>query len=136
MWSLSCDNPEAIARLYDSVVGLDRVELHELILHRDGPRLQLRFDLPRFPDHPPSRWQAGANTVQVTLDLWIIEDFLLEGWATSNVGEFALTPSPEGIQVSFRTTSARLSARCVAARIVKVSEYSAGEGEGDAAPAA
>lgn len=134
MWPLRCENPEAIGRLYDSVADLDQVELHELMLQRDGPRLQLRFELPRFPDHPPTRWHADANVVQVTLDLWMIEDFALEGWQTSNVGVFALTPSPEGLQVSFTTSNLRLRARCVAARIAKVSEYSVWEREADGMP--
>lgn len=45
------------------------IVLHELTLHRDGPRAQLRFDLVEFPENPPVKWiAAGCNTVQVTVE--------------------------------------------------------------------
>ena len=44
------------------------IELHEINLHRDGPRVMLRFDLQDFPVHPPEKWSsAGFNRVQIRL---------------------------------------------------------------------
>ena len=47
---------------------LEAIDLHEIILHRDGPRMLLRFDLHDFPEHPPKQWTAaGFNRVQMRL---------------------------------------------------------------------
>ena len=130
MWFLNTDNPEAIQRLYDNQDGLERVELHEVVLQRDGPRLQLRFDLPRFPDHPPARWHPESNTVQVTLDLWGIEDLTLTGWGTHDVGELRLTRSNSTQHVAFEGAITRLTARFSIARVAKLSEYTNGNHDG------
>ena len=135
MWLSSCDNPQAIQRLYDSADGLERVELFEAVLQRDGPRLQLRLELPRFPDHPPARWHAEANAVQVVLDLWGAADLSIQGWESSNVGRFTLARNGDALHASFVSQGMRLRARCASARIAEVREYTSGppEAGGDAA---
>lgn len=46
--------------------SLEGIDLHEINLHRDGPRVLLRFDLQDFPVHPPRKWaSAGFNRVQM-----------------------------------------------------------------------
>ncbi|MDS4055332.1 MAG: Imm50 family immunity protein [Candidatus Accumulibacter sp.] len=48
--------------------SLEGIDLHEINLHRDGPRVLLRFDLQDFPVHPPRKWAfAGFNRVQMRL---------------------------------------------------------------------
>lgn len=48
--------------------SLEGIDLHEINLHRDGPRALLRFDLQDFPVHPPRKWaSAGFNRVQMRL---------------------------------------------------------------------
>lgn len=114
------------------MADLEEVDLHEVALQRDGPRLQLRFDLPRFPDHPPARWHADANAVQVTVDFWMIEELIVNGWGTTNTGVLTLRPSSDGLRVSFAASGASLSCRCSVARIVRVSEYTIEEPDPDA----
>ncbi|UXY16752.1 immunity 50 family protein [Chitiniphilus purpureus] len=59
---------------------LEAVDLHEMVLHRDGPRVLLRFDLQDFPQHPPKKWvDAGFNRVQIQLLISNIQDLLIIG---------------------------------------------------------
>lgn len=47
---------------------LEGVDLHEIDLLRDGPKVLLRFDLRDFPLDPPAKWaSAGFNRVQIRL---------------------------------------------------------------------
>jgi Immunity protein 50 len=46
------------------------LDLHELTLHRDGPRLSLRFDFRDFPIPVPEKWEKrGCNRVQIKLSV-------------------------------------------------------------------
>lgn len=57
----------AIRAVYQNVCpSIADIDLHELVLHRDGPRVLLRFDLPVFPAQPPKKWLA-FNRVQLRL---------------------------------------------------------------------
>lgn len=124
MWSEACQNPEALRHLYADVPDVNPVEIHEVVIRRDGPLLEVRVQLPTFPDHPPARWPEGANTVQVTIDLWGVSDFEQQGWGTENRGTLALKRLDSGeLLFSFESESARLRAKCTLARISRVSAY-------------
>jgi hypothetical protein len=60
---------------------LEHVDLHEIILHRDGPRVLLRFDLQDFPARPPKKWSAaGFNRVQMRLLVSGVKELAITGW--------------------------------------------------------
>ena len=62
---------------------LQRVDLHEIILHRDGPRVSLRFDLTKYPTNPPEKWIAGGfNRVQLRLLAVGVQEISIKGWQT------------------------------------------------------
>ena len=62
------------------VPTLDGIDLHEVTLHRDGPRVQLRFDLREFPEQPPKKWVSGGfNRVQLRLMALGVQTFSIEG---------------------------------------------------------
>lgn len=48
-------------------VGALPIDLHEITLHRDGPRVRLRFDVAAVPHPLPARWDGDANRTQVQL---------------------------------------------------------------------
>lgn len=63
---------------------LERVDLHEITLHRDGPRVLLRFDLKNFPSHPPKKWSSeGFNRVQIRLVALGIKTLQIDGWQSN-----------------------------------------------------
>jgi hypothetical protein len=123
MWCSLCDNPQALERLYTSNDGLDLVDLHEVVLHRDGPRLQMIFDLARFPDRPSQRWDPEANTLQVQVSAWGVKSLRLEGWTTAMKGFLRLEKLGDIYQLTFRAESTDLSATCHGLRIDRLSAY-------------
>ena len=63
---------------------LNSVELHEVSLNRDGPKVILRFDFSEFPIFPPKKWGlAGFNRVQIQLIALGIDDLNIQGWGTA-----------------------------------------------------
>jgi hypothetical protein len=126
MWYELCVNPQALRALYDSAEGLDRVRLFAVALRQDG-RLELRVELPRFPDHPPERWHPEANRVQVALDAWSVQDLRIQGWAPESAGLLTLSRAGDALDLSFGSEAVRITLCCEAARIAGFSPYSAGE---------
>ena len=122
MWFEHTRSSQAITRLYDSTEGLDRVELFEVTLRADGG-LQFRVELPRFPDHAPSRWDPDANAVQVLVTFWGVQDLHLEEWIPSCRGVLSLDPADEGLLVAFVSPSVRIHARCDVALIDRFIAY-------------
>lgn len=129
MWYEVCLNPQAIRALYASGEGLDLVHLFTVVLRPDGRAVELRVELPRFPDHPPERWDADATRVQVTLDLWSVADLKVEGWTPESAGLLTLVPDGDALRLSFESEEVRITARCGAARIARFSPYSVWESE-------
>lgn len=123
MWYESCENPHAFSRLYASGEGLDRVELFEVVLRPDGQHLRMRVELPRFPDHPPRRWDRDANAVQVVVDFWSVDDLNIDGLSYEAVGLLSLTRGADGLHLAFESDAVRIRARCELARIDRFHAY-------------
>lgn len=122
MWYQFCENPLALTNLFAADPADHPVEIHGVRLARDGARVQLQIELPTFPERPHPRWEAGANTLQVEVDLWGVTDFEMAGWGTDNVGTFTLEGG-QPMRFTFASKQARFSGRCSMARIGRVSAY-------------
>ena len=79
-WYQLAQNPQSLDSLYETVPELERVELFSLNLNREREQIQIRFDLPCFPDRPSERWNKDFNTVQVQLSFWGVTGFEAKGW--------------------------------------------------------
>jgi hypothetical protein len=68
-WLDLLSDASAIRAIFgDQIPTLEDIDVHEVVLHRDGPRVLLRFDLQQFPTNPPRKWElAGFNRVQLKL---------------------------------------------------------------------
>jgi Immunity protein 50 len=84
-WIELISNPASIQAIYGRVIPtLKHVDLHEIVLHRDGPQALLRFDLAEFPERPPSKWAAsGFNRVQIKLMVVGVEELDISGLQTN-----------------------------------------------------
>jgi hypothetical protein len=108
----------------DDVPPLTGVVLHEISLHRDGPRATLRFDLPVFPSQPPRKWAAqGFNTAQVQLMLVGINELRLHGWDTNIRGDLSITREGEMIRTRLATSTVEFDIGADAALISAISAY-------------
>jgi len=106
------------------VPSLAPVVLHEICLHRDGPRVLLRFDLPDFPAEPPKKWLAQqANVVQVTLTLVGIRSISLSGWSNESVVDLSMLQEDGSVWVTGSGDQVRLDIQAEAATITALSAY-------------
>ena len=84
-WYELAENPRAITELYSEVPSLQSVRLVEVHLLRDGPRMTINVDLPRFPDKVPTRWKLqGYTSIQVQLDFWNVQSLDIAQWSTED----------------------------------------------------
>ena len=83
-WVDLLSEPHGIRAIYgEDLPTLTSVDLHELVLHRDGPRATLRFDLGQFPRKPPKKWDEKCfNVVQVQLTLVDVRHLTVAAWTT------------------------------------------------------
>ncbi|WCM88931.1 Imm50 family immunity protein [Acidovorax sp. NCPPB 3576] len=96
------DGAGAIRAIYgEKIPGLENLEIHELIIHHDGPRVSLRFDLPEFPVRPPKKWlAAGANKVQVVFLLVSVCDLKISGIKSN--GKFNINLDKDGAHINLQ----------------------------------
>jgi hypothetical protein len=72
--------------------SLANLTMHELCLHRDGPRAVLHADIAGLPENPPKKWRdRGFNTVRIELWLEGVSDANITGIATDSRIDLRLT---------------------------------------------
>ncbi len=121
-WSKYLENPDAVAA-FGAAEDLGSIELHELIVHRDGPVLRLRFDLPFVPAKFPARWPIEANTTQITLAAWGIGNLSVSGWGISVRGLLSAGDDSDGRVLRFTGESCAVQTFYTVLRVEKVSGY-------------
>ena len=74
------DASPIIAIYGTTIPSLNGVYVHEIMLHRDGPNVMIRFDFQSYPDRPPKKWLIkDFNRVQLHLLALSIEDLQIHG---------------------------------------------------------
>jgi hypothetical protein len=124
-WHKLADNSQVISQLYDEAPSLHATRLVEVILHQDGPRLELRVDLAQFPDHPPLRWMRdGYNTAQIQLDFFSLDSVQITGWSTENCVDINIEKIEDGrIYMSAKGPTCAINVVCRFFRIAHVRGY-------------
>lgn len=81
-WTDYLVNSHYINAIYhENKPSLNNVDIHEIIFHRDGPKITIRMNLEKYPDAPPKKWIIQKfNTVQITLSLIDVECVNMSGW--------------------------------------------------------
>lgn len=117
---------EFLAGLFEGKIpSLQRVEMHEITVQREGPSLTLRFDLQEFPALVPAAWKAeGYNTLQLTMSMIGLQSIVLSGWATEVNGPLRIAADQDGgLRVHFDSASVSLGAAASHAVLERVSPY-------------
>lgn len=108
-WYELAENPQAIAGIYRDVPSLKAVRLIEVSLNVRGPKMNLKIDLPRFPDNVPARWKLqGYNRIQLQLDFWILQSLQIEDWWASEKADIEISRHNDK-QVRLQVFSPQLS---------------------------
>lgn len=121
-WTAAVANPQALAALPEGVGALP-IDLHEVTLHRDGPRVRLRFDLPVVLDPRPARWDADANRTQVRLACFGVRAFALTGFTTCMAGRLSVRPAGDAWDMEFVAGDVVLALRASLVRVESLSGY-------------
>ena len=114
-WTELLTNKDSILSIYSNTPpSLTSVELHKVCLDRDGPQLDIYFDLASFPEFPPKKWHLKEyNSVQVHLVLIDLQSVLLSGWTdTSYIIDIDVQRSCGNI--NFSIANSTLIINCVA----------------------
>jgi len=128
-WTAAVANPQALASL-PAGIGALPVDLHEVILHRDGPSVRLSFDLAVVPDVLPARWDEDVNRTQVRLACFGVQTFALTGFTTTLSGQLSARPIDNGWMVTFAAGEVVLTLRTSLVRVESLSGYrNAGDDE-------
>lgn len=116
-WHEALENRQAISSLFGSEEDLSSIELHEIVTHRDGPLLRLRFDVTPIPKTLPRSWPSETNKVQLRLAAWGIVALQIKGWGTSVTGQLSVTDENEGKVLRLHSEACEIEATCAFLRI-------------------
>lgn len=125
MWTERLIDSRSITSIFGAhAPSLARVTLHELALHRDGPRAIVRFDLPEYPDQPPKKWAAQRfNVVQLQLALDSLEHVEVSGWPRNTPADLDLSQPDELVHLHASGPHVSMTIRCHYASIATISAY-------------
>ncbi|HEX6368148.1 MAG TPA: hypothetical protein VF006_04410 [Longimicrobium sp.] len=65
--------------------------------------------------------------MQVTLQVWFVEDLRIEGWTPASSGLLTLDRAGDGLTLAFESETVRITARCASAWIAKFFPYCMGD---------
>lgn len=117
------ENPKALTALFGEGFDIFDVNLHEVVVHRDGPSLRLRFDIPQVPRSTPSRWPTGANTTQVVLQAGSIEELQIAGFSNECRGSLQSLTNQGGKLLEFNGSGCSLKCKFASLRVESVTGY-------------
>lgn len=92
-WNKSLANGKQLNDLYDDVPELSGVRIRSINVNWRGPQINLRIDLPGFPEHTPEEWRTeGMDTFQCRIAFPDAEDIELSDWHPPATADIALEP--------------------------------------------
>jgi len=125
IWHQFALNPQALEILYVDVPKLENAELFAINLNREGSKIEILLDLPKFPEKPSKRWNSEFNTVQLKLGFWIITNFEAKGWQSEMTVRIDMEKKEDLINVFISDSKIDLmfSFSCEMFRIENITAY-------------
>ncbi|AVF33731.1 Imm50 family immunity protein [Rahnella sikkimica] len=105
--------------------SLHNVDIHEVIFHRDGPKISIRMNLNEFPVSPPPKWvEQKFNTVQIILTFVDIYDVSMSGWVDTNyIANLTIEKSNEKVCLNVRSANLNLGIKASFIDIESITAY-------------
>lgn len=124
-WIELISNTASVRPIYGEIIPtLERVDLHEIVLHRDGPMVLLRFDLAEFPERPPSKWAASEfNRVQMKLLAAGVKELDISGLQTHCLLDLVISEDDSLIRIRADNGAVRLNIAAEEMLINGISAY-------------
>ena len=122
-WFSFLEKDMPLSVYYDAPPSLEKVVIHEVEIHCDGPALRLRFDLSEFVDHPAAKWDKSCNTLQVLLAFYGIHNLHIDGWTSDGQASICLESERDEIVVLIRSPDCNISFRADFLLLETVSAY-------------
>lgn len=124
-WLDVVDDPRAIRAIFgDHTPSLQDVDVFDLVMSRDGPYLDVRFDLPEYPTEPPGKWaDKGANRVQLTLRAQPIRELSVVGIRWQMRATLTVRTDGDGIMLSLVGDGIEVRALSESLFVHRVSAY-------------
>ncbi len=106
------------------VPTLNDIDLHEVRLHRDGPRVLLRFDMRDFPARPPQKWiKAGFDRVQIQLIAIGVQSVKISGLQSTIKIDLNIFREEKAVRMTADNGSFKLELTAAALLVEGVSAY-------------
>lgn len=124
-WLELVTNPDPIRAIFGSEIPtLDDIDLHEIILHHDGPKVILRFDLKDFPKQPPKKWLAGQfNKVQLKIQAFGLQNLKLDGFQNRCIVDLTVFEDKGIIHLGYESAGSSLALEAVALIVDGITAY-------------
>lgn len=127
-WYEYAENPQAVHSVYSGDPALNQISVFAIGFDREGPSLQLRFDVDVFPDRPPDKWEGRRfNSAQFTVDFFGVINSRLDRWGTDNSGTIVVETDGTTSRVRVEGSNVNLQFACDTFRIARISGYSDAE---------
>lgn len=124
MWSEHVYDLKPIKGIFGEEIPPLIGQLHEVVLHKDGPSLKLRMDLKDFPKELPKKWvEKNFNTAQITLGLGVIRELSITGWTPDVRVEVQIEKSGEALKLKIESELVRVSCTAKTLTILELTGY-------------
>lgn len=104
---------QVIDEVYSTLPTLDGIDLFDVHLDREGPRIDLRFNLATYADRPRPEWSEQCNRVQVKLSFAGVRELVVHDFGWTNVVDLRIRPvEDDALEVQVHGDTTSISFRC------------------------
>jgi len=96
MWYNFLHKTEYLHKLYNEIPSLNDVRIASITIWDEGNRIKIIFDMPRYADFPPTKWE-GCNTAVVEVDFTSIAKLELNTISNTYRGDISINKNSEGL---------------------------------------
>jgi len=96
MWYDYLSKTEYLHRLYEDIPSLNDVRIARIAISDEGNRVTMIFDIPKYADFPPIKWD-GCNVVVIEIDFFCITKLQLDTISNTYRGDISIEKNLDGL---------------------------------------
>lgn len=87
-------------KVFTTDILIGKISLFSVNIDNNRPVIILEFDIPNYPDSPPTKWkQSGFNTCRIGINCSNIEGLLIKNIPTSKILSIEITKNGEKYKI-------------------------------------